>query len=87
MKNTLNRNQYYIFKDPLRIKDTDAGSRGFTVTLLSIKSLDLFRPCLFLRFKNAFEKKFNFFSLLEINIFLVFSDHFEVLISKIIFKK
>jgi hypothetical protein len=44
--------------------------------------------CLFLCFKNVFEKikYFLFFSLLQINIFLVFSDHFDVLMSKIIFK-
>jgi len=44
---------------------------------------------LFLRLKNAFEKKliFLFFSLLQIDIFLVFSDHFDALISKIILKK
>jgi hypothetical protein len=39
---------------------------------------------------KAFLKKikfFIFFSLLQINIFLVFSDHFDMLVSKIIFKK
>jgi len=40
-----------------------------------------------LRFKSAFEKfdNFLFFYLLQINIFLVFLDHFDALISKIIF--
>jgi hypothetical protein len=47
-------------------------------------------PCLFLRFKSAFEKIWNFFiflffSLLQINIFLVFSDHFDTPMSKMIF--
>jgi hypothetical protein len=32
-------------------------------------------------------KNFLFFSLLQINICLVFLDHFDALISKIIFKK
>jgi len=39
---------------------------------------------------KIFLKKINFFyffSLLQINIFLVFLDHFDALISKIIFKK
>jgi len=45
--------------------------------------------CLVLHFKNTFEKIeiFLFFSLLQINIILVFLDHFDVLVSKIIFKK
>ena len=39
-------------------------------------------------FQKRFWKNLNFFfSLLQINIFLVFSDHFDVLVSKIIFKK
>jgi hypothetical protein len=44
--------------------------------------------CLFLCFKNIFKKIkiFYFFSLLQINIFLVFLDHFDTLITKIIFK-
>jgi hypothetical protein len=47
------------------------------------------KNCLFLLFKNVFKKfKFYlFFYLLQINIFLVFLDHFDALISKIIFKK
>jgi uncharacterized membrane protein len=32
-------------------------------------------------------ENFLFFSLLQINIFLMFSNHFNVLMSKIIFKK
>jgi len=40
-------------------------------------------------FSNAFEKRFrknlNFF--FKINMFLMFSNHFDILISKIIFKK
>jgi hypothetical protein len=37
---------------------------------------------------KAFLKKIEFFfSLLQINIFLVFLDHFDALISKMIFKK
>jgi len=32
-------------------------------------------------------ENFLFFALLQINIFLVFLDHFDALISKIIFKK
>jgi len=36
---------------------------------------------------KAFLKKFDFFFLLQINIVLVFSNHFDVLMSKIIFKK
>jgi hypothetical protein len=54
---------------------------------IKIKKL---RPCLFLRFKSIFFKKIEnvlFFSLLRVNIFLVFSDHFDALMSKIIFKK
>jgi hypothetical protein len=45
--------------------------------------------CLFLCFKSPFEKlKFYLFIFLfQINIFLVFSNHFDVLILKIIFKK
>jgi len=43
------------------------------------------RVCLFLCFKNIFEKNliFLFCSLLQINIFLVFLDHFDELILKI----
>ena len=52
----------------------------------TIKSLKVLK--LFFRFKSAFEKKLIFFIfLLQINIFLVFLDHFNALISKIIFKK
>ena len=43
---------------------------------------------LFLHLKSIFLKKLNFllfFSLLQINFFFVFSDHFNALISKIIF--
>jgi hypothetical protein len=36
-------------------------------------------------FQKRFWKKNLFFSLLQINIFLVFLDHFDALISKIIF--
>jgi hypothetical protein len=36
---------------------------------------------------KAFLKKIDFFSLLQINMFLVFLDHFDALISKMIFKK
>jgi hypothetical protein len=45
--------------------------------------------CLFLYLKNIFEKIkiFLFFFLLQFNIFLLFLDHFNKLISKIIFKK
>jgi hypothetical protein len=43
--------------------------------------------CMFLRFKNTFENFEFFFYLLQIDIFFVFSDHFDMLISKIIFKK
>ena len=47
-----------------------------------------FRLGLFLYFKNIFGKNLKFFYFLfEINIFLMFSDYFDVLISKIIFKK
>jgi len=43
--------------------------------------------CLFLCFKSVFKKNnFFIFSLLQINIFL-FSDHFDALILKLIFKK
>jgi len=44
---------------------------------------------LFLRFKNIFLKNkfYLFFSLLQINIFFVFLDYFDALMSKIIFKK
>jgi hypothetical protein len=42
---------------------------------------------MFLCFKNVFEKKNYFFSLLQINNFLVFLDYFDAIISKIIFKK
>jgi hypothetical protein len=41
-------------------------------------------------FGSAFEKNLNLnfiFFFAEINIFLMFSDHFDVLMSKIIFKK
>jgi len=42
-----------------------------------------------LYFKSILKKFkfFLFFYLLQINIFLVFSNHFDVLMSKIIFKK
>jgi len=44
-------------------------------------------PYLFL-FLKVFLKKFKiFFSLLQINNFLIFSYHFNILILKIIFKK
>ena len=45
--------------------------------------------CLFLYFKSAFKKNKNFlfFFLLQINIFFMFLDHFDALVSKIIFKK
>ena len=36
---------------------------------------------------KIFLKKIKFFYLFQINIFLVFSDHFDILISKIILKK
>jgi hypothetical protein len=42
---------------------------------------------LFLRFKRDFKKNWNFFIFFQINIFLVFSNNFNVLISKMIFKK
>jgi hypothetical protein len=38
-----------------------------------------------LRLENAFEI-FLFFSLLQINMFFIFSEHFDVLMLKIIFK-
>jgi hypothetical protein len=44
---------------------------------------------IFLYFKSVFFLNLNlfyFFSLLKINIFLVFSNYFDALISKIIFK-
>jgi len=46
------------------------------------------QSCLFLCFKNAFEKykKFYFYFLLQINIYLMFLDYFDVLILKIILK-
>jgi hypothetical protein len=40
---------------------------------------------MFLSFKNIFEK--NFYLFLCLNFFLMFSAHFHVLMSKIIFKK
>ena len=40
---------------------------------------------LFLHFKSALEKIWIFFYLLQLNIFFVFSNQFDVLISKIIF--
>jgi hypothetical protein len=42
------------------------------------------KTCLFLRFKSVFEK-INFF--FQIKIFLVFLNHFDALISKLIFLK
>jgi hypothetical protein len=36
---------------------------------------------------KAFLKKFEIFFLLQINMFLMFSNHFDVLTSKMIFKK
>ena len=47
-----------------------------------------FRKTLFVFAFHAFEKKIKnvlFFSLLQNNIFLVFLDHFDTLISKIFF--
>jgi hypothetical protein len=42
--------------------------------------------CLFLCFKKILKKiKYFYFILLQINIFLTFSNHFDELISKIIF--
>jgi hypothetical protein len=40
-----------------------------------------------MRFKSAFEKiyLFLFFYLLQINMFLVFSNYFDMLVSKVIF--
>ena len=51
--------------------------------------IELIHSCSFLHFKNVFLKIkiFLFFYLLQINIFLVFLNHFDVLISKIIFFK
>jgi hypothetical protein len=49
----------------------------------------LFMSCLFARFKNVFKKInffFYFFLYLKL-IFFVFLDHFNMLMSKIIFKK
>jgi hypothetical protein len=44
--------------------------------------------CLFLYFKNVFEKfEFFLFFYFKLIYFLVFSDHFDVLMLKIIFKK
>jgi hypothetical protein len=44
--------------------------------------------CLFLRFKNIFKKiLFFLFFFFKLIFFLVFLDYFDVLISKIIFKK
>jgi len=44
--------------------------------------------CLFLYFKNVFEKIYLFiYLLLQINIFLMFLDYFDALISNMIFKK
>jgi len=45
--------------------------------------------CLTLYFGNIFEKNyiFLFFYLLQINIFFIFSYYFDMLMSKIIFKK
>ena len=54
---------------------------------LKKKKLDVYiRVCLALHFGSAFEKNWNFlfFSLIQINIFLMFSDHFDVLMSKMI---
>jgi len=47
-------------------------------------SIMVILPCLFLHFKNVFKKNL-FFSLLQINIFLVFSYHFDMLKLKMIF--
>ena len=44
------------------------------------------RTCVFLRFKSIFKKVLNFFYF-KLIFFLVFLDHFNALISKIIFKK
>jgi hypothetical protein len=49
----------------------------------------LVKPYLFLCFKNILKKKlkiFYFFSLLQINMFLIFLNHFDVFMLKIIFK-
>ena len=56
---------------------------------LNIYFLYYYSPICFY-ISKAFLKKFEiflFFSLLQINIFLVFSNHFDVLMSKIIFLK
>jgi hypothetical protein len=48
------------------------------------------RNCICFCVLKVFLKKklnFKFFSLFQINIFFVFSDYFDALISKIIFKK
>jgi hypothetical protein len=44
-------------------------------------------PICFCILKVLLKKMIIFFSLLQINPFLVFLDHFDVLISKMIFKK
>ena len=45
----------------------------------------LLRIYLFLNFKSVLKKKIKFFSFLKINIFLVFLDYFDTLMSKINF--
>jgi hypothetical protein len=55
----------------------------------SSKNHVIFLYFIYLYVSKAFLKNLNFilfFSLLQINIFLVFLDHFNALISKIIFK-
>jgi len=47
-----------------------------------------FRSCLFLRFKSFFKNKLIFFVFFCFKlIFFMFLDHFDALMSKIIFKK
>jgi len=69
-------------KTPKNIKNKKFSKRFF---FFAIKTNLFF---LFLYFKSTFEKNYNFFYFFYFKlIFLVFSDHFDVLISKIIFKK
>jgi hypothetical protein len=92
---------FYITDQELRIsshyeelfeKIKFSGLFSFHNANIYAKSQPLLPPflslCLFLHFKSVFLKKYFFFiifSLFQINIFLVFSDHFNMLMLKIFF--
>jgi len=64
--------------------------RSFVKQFLHALLTEFHKTLFVFAFQKRFLKKFDnvlIFSLLQINIFLVFLDHFDMLISKIIFLK